>query len=82
MTLAAQAAAAWLAGMSAHEGVGSWQQRVPSVVVVVEVVVVVVVVGTISGAHSTFGTLGVRVREPNWSLHVSVGGVPFGHLSL
>jgi len=49
---------------------------------VVDVVVVVVVVVVTSGAHSSFGALGVSVPAPNWSSQATVGGTALGHLTL
>jgi hypothetical protein len=49
---------------------------------VVVVVDAVVVVGRSSGAQMILPVLGVSVRVPNWSVHGTVGGGTFGHLSL
>jgi len=49
---------------------------------VVVVVVLVVVGGGGTGAQTSFDTLGVTIRAPNWSFTMTGGTVAFGHLSL
>lgn len=53
-----------------------------SVELVVGAAVVAVVDVTISGAHRSFATVGVRVRLPNWSRHSTGASTALAHFTL